>query len=465
MQRFLNSAALSCLLLVGGWATSLAGISTHEGTDFWLCFQKNYRESPPPPEGGTADPLFLELCITAQQGSDVSIDLDAIAFHTTLHIDAGTRRSVFFPEKASVALAGMAKKAAIHVRANHPISIVGLNSRFQTTDSYAAYPLSALGKQYRVAGYTKLSDDLVSQAAVVATEDNTTVTITPSEAANSKSPHPPQKIMLSKGDVYQVFADAHDDAYSDISGTLISADKNIAVFSGHNCSYVPASVQACNHLVEQLLPIENWGKGFYVQQLPERTHYSLRLVAAEESTTVTMMSGETDRIINLQHAGDYTDLTSQRGNFYLKSDKPFMLLQYSHGFRDGDSVGDPSMMLIRPVEQYLTHYTVVVPYFSVNNSALPPTFASAEAESATEVKNGWVHTLMIVIPPEGLASLRINGNPVAATNFHSIAGNMMVGSIELSTPVAQLECKKPFGITQYGFGIKSRSFDAYGHGW
>jgi hypothetical protein len=82
------------------------------------------------------------------------------------------------------------EKLGVHITAEQPVTVYGSNRRYQTTDTYLALPVVALGVAYRALGYRWLQQDLLSQVAVVATEDNTSVTFVPSAAVQRIAPPP-----------------------------------------------------------------------------------------------------------------------------------------------------------------------------------------------------------------------------------------------------------------------------------
>lgn len=109
-----------------------------------------------------------------------------------------------------VTSSGVAEKRAIHITSDYPLSVRGSNSRYQTTDAFTVIPSQHLGKEYRVIGFDKLSGSLLSQFAVVATEDAISITITPQvDTRNGQKAGVPFTISLNKGEVYQVISCAN----------------------------------------------------------------------------------------------------------------------------------------------------------------------------------------------------------------------------------------------------------------
>jgi hypothetical protein len=56
----------------------------------------------------------------------------------------------------------------------------------------------------------------------------------------------------------------------DLTGTTIESSQPVAVFVGHDCTTVPSDRPASDHLEEQLLPVESYGKKFVIPRSPPR---------------------------------------------------------------------------------------------------------------------------------------------------------------------------------------------------
>jgi len=222
-------------------------LKNSEGKEFWLCFERNFKNSRIP---NAQTRLHLELFITSDVDTKVTIEIDGIGYKRTFNINGGTIRNIKLPPSAQVYSDEVKERLAIHITSEHPISVYGLNRRFQTTDTYLGLPVNVLGKIYRVMGYD-VSEGLMSQFAIVATENGTVVTIIPSVNTNSHPAGIPYQIEMKRGDVYQVAARNERRGKSDITGSIIKSNKKIAVFSGHQCAYVPSTIMACNHLVNK----------------------------------------------------------------------------------------------------------------------------------------------------------------------------------------------------------------------
>ena len=242
---------LFCIASIQGLARDPEYITRNsEGREFWLCFMKNFRSAGSDIQNRQAA-LRLQLFITSSFDAEVKIEIEEIAYNTTIEVRANTVVPIQIPANAQLRAVETAERLAVHITADTTISVYGLNSRYQTTDTFLGLPISVLGTEYRAIGYTKLASDLLSALSIVATEDDTDVEITPTATTSTGRPAgKPFKVRLRKGDVYTVGARWESIGPCDLTGTRIVATKKIAVFSGHNCAYVPSKVEACNHLVE-----------------------------------------------------------------------------------------------------------------------------------------------------------------------------------------------------------------------
>ena len=403
-----------------------------EGTEFWLCFMRNYKEGD---KKDSKEDLLLELFITGNQDADVLIEIPALNFSQKIYLQGGTVQSVKIDPEAQITSSEVVEsKHAVKITSDHPISIYGLNRRFQTTDTYLGFPTRVLGTEYRAICYS-VTEGFLPEFAVVGVEDSTEVTIIPSVNTFKHNAQEPFKVILNQGDVYQVSARFEPTKKCDLTGSQIKANKKIAVFSGHQCSYVPEKVIACNHLVEQVPPTSAWGKHFYIGMLEPRSRYTYRVLANEENTKVF----EDSKLLKILQDGEFLERTTNR-NVQVTADKPILVAQYSQGFKNGDSIGDPMMLLISPTQQFLRQYRF-----------------------ATPVNGSWNHYINLVVPTKAISTIRMNGRSVDSTAFEPLGlSRYSLGHIRVPFGTHEIEGSMPFGMYSYGFGFGADAFDAYG---
>jgi len=406
-------------------------LQNSEGTEFWLCFQRNFKESKTPT---TQTKLHLELFITGNDDAKVNIEIYGIGFKQNISIPGGTIRNIKIPVTAQVYSDEVKERLAVHITSDNPISVYGLNRRFQTTDTYLGLPTNVLGTEYRVMGYD-VSEGLMSHFAVVATENGTEVTIIPSVNTNTHVAGVPFKIQLDRGEVFQVASRNERRGTCDITGSQIKSNKKIAVFSGHQCAYVPSSIMACNHLVEQIPPVPSWGKHFYLGMLKPRSNYTFRVLANEPNTRIFLDA----KLIKILGAGEYWDSTLN-SNVQVTANNPILVAQYSQGFKNGDSIGDPMMLLASPTQQFLSEYRF-----------------------ATPINGSWRHNINIVVPNNGISSMRLNGQPIEADKFTPLGiSRYSIATIGVPYGSHFIRGDLPFGMYSYGFGYGNDAYDAYG---
>ena len=419
---------------------------TGEGREFFLCFMMNFREEL---QGSQQKPLELQLFITSDFDTKVKIEFKKGNYSQEIFVRAGQIVAVKLSEFTQATLFEIEDVGqAVHITSDKPISVYGLNRRHQTTDSFLAFPVEVLGTEYIVMSYYSFSSEMQSTFAIVATEDDTEIEITPTASTSMGRPAGrPFKITLNRGNVYQVGAKnqglSGNSRAVDLTGSYIKANKKIAVFGGHQCANVPSTaVTACNVLVEQLPPINTWGKHFYIGAFHSRSFYTYRVLASQDSTKVF----EDTTLIRVLNRGEFVQRDSRR-NIQIIADKPVLVAQYSQGSGNGDNLGDPMMLLITPVQQYLRKYRF-----------------------ATPVNGEWLHFINVFVPTRATNTFRINGKPVEPESFERF-GNTRYSIASLRLPFGShtVECSQPFGLSIYGFGIQSvrgrqgpDAFDAYG---
>jgi IgGFc binding protein len=403
-----------------------------EGTEFWVCFQRNFRE---PRIQSVSTSLQLELFVTSDFDSEIVVEIDGIGYKKRIKIPQGQIINIKIDPKAQILSEEIPERLTVHIVSDNPISVYGLNRRHQSTDTYLALPSNALGKEYRTMCYN-VSDGLTSQFAVIGTEDRTTIRITPNALTTKRQKGRTFNIVLNKGDVYQVVAKAVPNSKCDLTGSLIKSDKNIAVFSGHQCTYVPDRVIACNHLVEQMPPVPAWGKHFYIGRLTRRTYYSFRILANEDSTKVFI----DNRLVAVLNAGQHYENMAKK-NIQVTASKPVLLAQYSQGFKNGDSVGDPMMLLISPTQQFLNQYRF-----------------------ATPVNGHWYHYVNLIVPTSSIRTVTIDGVRLDTSAFIPLGlSRYSIAFTQVGYGAHTIQGAEPFGMYSYGFGTDRDAFDAYGN--
>ena len=148
-------------------------------------------------------------------------------------------------------------------------------------------------------------------------------------------------------------------ASHDLSGTKITANKPISVFTGHRGAYVPYASGSYGYLIEQIPSTTYLGKVHYVAPLATRRTYILKVVAAYYNTRIIIYCNNSVQYSNTinEYSYIYRDLENQQ-YCAVYSNNDIMVAQFSG--RDGE---DPSMGLVPATNNYASRFQIPVTPF------------------------------------------------------------------------------------------------------
>jgi len=244
-------------------------------------------------------PVTNYLIVAAATATTGDVTFNGVA--TPFSVAAGGETVVTLDPAVVLTANETVEAKGIHVTAQSPVSVHVVSENATSADGYLALPTPGLGRKYYVMSYasTRYSG---SEFAVVATQNTTTVTITPTAAGKTKAAGTAFTVLLNIGETYQLANPAN----ADMTGTLVTSDKPVAVFSGHRCADVPSNVGYCDYLVEQLTDVSLWGKTFHTSPFSGRARYTVRVIASRNGTTFTTMPA--GLIGGTLNAGQFADV-------------------------------------------------------------------------------------------------------------------------------------------------------------
>ncbi|NBO69639.1 hypothetical protein EBV26_04025 [bacterium] len=357
---------------------------------------------------------------------------------------------------------GQTEKRAVQsfkVETDNDVMVYALNQAWTTSDAFLVLPRPALERDYYVMSYP--SDNIVddrtgrlsigstpSQFAVVAVENNTRITFTPTAPMlfAGRNPNP---VVLNAGDVYLVQALPSTTINHDLTGTGISSDKPIAVFAGHQRARIPQDggfdLTSRDCIVEQMVPTTNYGKSAFLTPYPLPQDASpvgwdvYRVLAAIDSTPIFV---DSVRVTTLNAGQYFTGRLTKAAEVY--SDKPFMVAQYKKTSSTGNTGlanSDPFMMMIPPYEQFLPSYR----------------FISAQAvqlnSNSERVKVYNFQYVNVVAPVTVIDKVVLDGANVSQSQFSRIGGSrFFYATIPVTDGVHNISAPEPIGIYVYGYG-------------
>lgn len=412
--------AVLALLVILPAAPAGAALDS-KGTNFWLAFPGNYSQQE------------LWLFITGDTATTGTVSIPGLGFVAPFAVVPGTVTQVAVPVNTQIATSDTIEAKGINVTALAEVTVYGLNRATATTDAYLGLPVDVLGTDYINLGYKNSNIVNGTQFALVAAENGTTVTITPTETTGARVAGVAYTILLNQGQTYQLRNT--NAAPADLSGSIITSDKPIAVYGSHQCANIPPGSVYCDYIVEQLTPTTTWGKNFVSMPLATRPGGdTFRLLASTNGTTVSVNGA----VVATLNRGQYHEMIVM-GPAQITSSNPILVMQYSNsGSFDGVPTSDPFQMMIPPFEQFLAGYTVSTP----TSGGFP---------------NNYVN---IVAPNAAVGSITVDGVPIPAASYTAIGASgfsgvqwpVSVGSHNINGPL-------PFGVHSYGFGPA----DSYGY--
>lgn len=362
---------------------------------------------------------------------------------------------------------------AFRITSSYPIIVYQFNvfENAFSNDASLLLPSSALGKWHRIinwgAGHPMPINfpglGLIvdrSYVTIVGTKPGTTVKVRPSWRIKGNPPiaatQPGGEIVANLGP-FDVLNLETDDAtltddpktMADLSGTVVESDQPVAVFSGVETTSAPGSFQVptppgwssgdtccLDHLEEQMFPVESVGTQYVIARSPVRSTGSFQepdvirfLGVAETANVKTSLPSPYDSF-TLQPGEVVTTWTQK--DITVVSDKPVMVGQIlvSNQYVDGGYIGDPSLTVFPPVEQYRTEYVFLTP-------------------------GSWVQNYVVITAEVG-AQVIIDGSATdtcpkqAAGTVNSV--NYESRRCKLNEGVHYLTGDKRFGIVAYGYG-------------
>ncbi|MGB1017059.1 MAG: hypothetical protein ACPG4T_23180, partial [Nannocystaceae bacterium] len=313
----------------------------------------------------------------------------------------------YYTGDAGIISSGIVAGRAFRIASDLPVVATQFNpiggASGHTTDASLLLPTHTLGEDYIHLAWNR-GFGAGSTLDVVATEDNTVLTMTPSvntPAGSNGLPAmtqgQPTEVTLNRYDYVQITVGPNN---PDLSGTQISATAPVAVFGGHSCANVPTtSVTACDHVEEQIFPLETWGKDYIAARNPVRNQQNpenmvWRIIAAEDNTTINFDPPVSiGNQVNLD-SGQMVQFEDTQ-DFSVTANDPILLAGYMIGC-NGANVpgcpGDPYMVQMVAVEQYRSDYVFLVDasYDADFAKLVRPTGASVEVACLGVVpENRW----------------------------------------------------------------------------
>lgn len=358
---------------------------------------------------------------------------------------------------------------AFRITSTVPIIAYQLNTLTNdySNDASLLLPRTGLGTLHRILGYPTANPIFIpglappgmpdrSSVTVVGVFPGTKVTITASTTTNGNSQgipplQPGEKVTVELGP-YDVFNLGSDGMPGDMTGTIVESNLPVAVFSSGERAILPPIGQpphprpgwdeqnsrlcCTDHIEEQIFPVTSLGKDFVITRSPPRTKGTylepdlLRFLGVAETTEVRTTLPPPDHIFTLE-PGELREVWTTT-DVIVEATKPVMIgqLLVSQTYTDAH-IGDPSLTIFPPVEQYRKGYIFLIP-------------------------PSWTANYVVIATPVG-NTFELDGEPLPAGCRKEPVG--ILGGTEyevLRCPIEvgthTLTGEEAFGITAYGYG-------------
>ncbi len=414
--------------------------SDSTGSEFWLMFP------------GTFDDGTLHLALFISSSQDCTATINAGGVVQTASVAKGTVTTVYVDPSIGVQGSDAVETKGIQITAAladgrpQAISVYGMNLLAEVTDGFLGFPVSKLGNNYIV--MSRNAENIgYSEFSVVATRDGTLVNILPSidvyHAGQIQSAGSAFTVTLNKGQTYQLkaLASLFNNATGitsngDLTGTSVTSNYPIAVFSGDDLVDVPdRNTHYANMLVEQLFPVEQWGRQVVGTAFADRRYGAVYRILASADMTVVKVNGA--YVTTLAKGGFYESLID--GPVQFEGSNPILVAEFATGETyDGKSIGDPTMILLPPTGKYLSRYVVSTPVGT----------------------NFQVNYANLIALTGSLGGLTLDGSTINTSSFLPIAGSgYSAGSVALTLGSHTIQGSSPVGVFMYGYAFH----DSYGY--
>lgn len=396
--------SLFLVILFAGISNAVWGQASTEGKDFWVA---NTIVCQPP---SASSPAFPTIAVSAQNACTVTITDYAGNQLAKANVAAGSWTrfgentaaidpadyyldpSKWYPTANNINATDVWNHAdkinnyGLHITATEKISVfIIMRTPQYSMDASNALPITALQSEYYLQDFQPNAngvDKPVTMTTILATENNTKVTITPKGNTYGKNNSgTPFTVNLNQGQTYYLISDVN----SQLAGSHIVAQggKKIAVYVGSPVTRLPGGVAARDALFEQMMPVDYWGTQFIATRSLQKDGNIIGITATQNGTelkvdgyTQTFINeGETYYILlqgpadpyskNLAKIECHIDQVITADAAFIETSCPAAVISYDTGNSFAGATGseivngqgDPSSVWLSPIQQKINKIT------------------------------------------------------------------------------------------------------------
>ncbi len=423
----------------------LAQDLSNKGKDFWLGYGNHQQMYSDNTQG-------MAIYITSDANTNAVVEIPGIGFSQKVAVTAFQITTVTIPNTAVLDKEGKVNKG-IHVKAEKAVVVYAHIYFASVSGATLCLPVNTLGREYYSVNFTQVAQSNVSGNSysyffITATEDNTTIEITPSTVTlGGKPANIPFKEVLNKGEIYQVLSK------TDLTGSIIrsintgTGCKRIAVFCGSGrigigCPNGDGGVSSSDNLFQQMYPASTWGKKYITVPSANRPLNYYRVISTNPAIANIRINGVAVAAASF-YKGFYYEFQGTTTNI-IESDQPILVAQYftTQQCAEATGNGDPEMIYLNPVEQTINDVTLT---------------------SMRLVNIGSnIHHINIVVKnlPQALNSIKLDGANIGA-GFVALPQDPAYAyrQLTVSQGTHRIVCDSGFNAIAYGFA----NTESYGY--
>ena len=436
------------------------------GRDFWIAVPPNDHAS-----SGNRDPSILSVFVVCNDATVLRFETqkrDGTTFNSTINIPSGVvwelRFNTIEYELRGVTTPGGPCRdceepipSSIHITTSTDVTMYAVIRDDNTSDAWLVLPTDALGTDYVVSTYASSAEAdttfftrtftgaYPSQFLIVATDDSTEIDVDLTVSRTASADGSRRSVTLQRGEAYlvQAFVSAQRQN-DDLTGSRVRATKPIVVLGAHFRAQVPILSETASRdcLVEQLPSVDVWGKRVVVPPLVPPA--DIRRVSDRDVTLVRILASDTKTALTINGvptavlgAGAFLDIPLRDSPLDITATNPILVTiidrSANRGTGSGRS-GDPSLIVVPPVEQFLPSYRV---------TSIEP--RQSDAAFYTQ------HQVTCIVPLDHAASLVLDGSlqapvvPIPGTDLGYV-------HFDVSRGRHTIACDTTFGVIVYGYG-------------
>lgn len=394
MKSFIYLITLFLLLTCFNAPAQSTGQIT-EGKEFWLAIPHVKKEANEPYRGQYA----MVMWISSQVETQATVFAPSIGFERKLRVFPNQITQLDMPDNLMHKRSEIVENFGIQIKSDDPISVTVYLSYKWTGEAFNVIPAEFLGKEYVTLNmYQDKTDEIKpAQILIIATGDNTSLKYTPAYDTKQVAKGTTKTVKLNAGETYLIEGkmdpEVTQDWISDLTGTIITASKPVAVLSGHTKGAFPRYTPTMlgrpanfmrNVLIEMMWPNYLLGKEYVTAPIKYNNRTTgkiaddkgdlIRFVAIEDSTELSVLreDGSDFKTVRINmKKGEWYNFTNWDRPAVFRSNKPMLAGQYGKSWwmravspqadKDSDEIQNPPrngqgmMIALVPRERWISY--------------------------------------------------------------------------------------------------------------